>query len=200
MHKITSIFAALALTTSCSLQLDSQYGLRLEPRRITSPERTEGIDYEGAITHQPATSLPTDVQSQPTVQTGESTVEINSLDAEIVLTTDSKVAIETEPTTYDEASIVEVDIEGPSVQETVTITAKNSMPYGLKVALVVLALIAAFVLATIFFFVGLAWVLLYELYWLDEIFILWGFLLMAASVALAIVAKNIANRLLRRGL
>jgi hypothetical protein len=37
MQKITSILAALALT-ACSVHVDSQYGLRLEPRRVVSPK------------------------------------------------------------------------------------------------------------------------------------------------------------------
>jgi hypothetical protein len=37
MHKITSALAALALT-ACSVHVDSQYGLRLEPRRVVRPE------------------------------------------------------------------------------------------------------------------------------------------------------------------
>jgi hypothetical protein len=37
MQKITSILAALALT-ACSVHVDSQYGLRLEPRRIVRPD------------------------------------------------------------------------------------------------------------------------------------------------------------------
>jgi len=37
MHKITTLLAALALT-ACSINVDSQYGIRLEPRRIVRPE------------------------------------------------------------------------------------------------------------------------------------------------------------------
>ncbi len=37
MHKITTLLAALALT-ACSVHVDSQYGLRLEPRRVVSPK------------------------------------------------------------------------------------------------------------------------------------------------------------------
>ena len=36
MHKITSLLAALALT-ACSVHVDSQYGLRLESRRVLAP-------------------------------------------------------------------------------------------------------------------------------------------------------------------
>jgi hypothetical protein len=37
MHKITTLLAALALT-ACSINVDSQYGIRLEPRRVVRPE------------------------------------------------------------------------------------------------------------------------------------------------------------------
>ena len=37
MQKFTTLLAALALTTSCSLQLDSQYGLRWD-RRVLAPK------------------------------------------------------------------------------------------------------------------------------------------------------------------
>ncbi|MEY2971955.1 MAG: hypothetical protein RL738_796, partial [Bacteroidota bacterium] len=49
MQKITTLLAALALTTSCSLQLDSQYGLRWD-RRIYAPqsEHTSAITPEVA--------------------------------------------------------------------------------------------------------------------------------------------------------
>ncbi len=37
MHKITTLLAALALT-ACSVHVDSQYGLRLESRRVLAPQ------------------------------------------------------------------------------------------------------------------------------------------------------------------
>ena len=37
MNKITTLLAALVLT-ACSVHVDSQYGLRLEPRRVVRPE------------------------------------------------------------------------------------------------------------------------------------------------------------------
>lgn len=49
MQKITTLIAALALTTSCSLHLDSQYGLRWD-RRIYAPqsEHTAALAPEAA--------------------------------------------------------------------------------------------------------------------------------------------------------
>jgi hypothetical protein len=69
MHKITSIFAALALT-ACSINVDSQYGIRLEPRRVVrpdtetpkSPESARAEEYVTSIEHQDY------VPAEPTAQ------------------------------------------------------------------------------------------------------------------------------------
>jgi hypothetical protein len=45
MHKITTLLAALALT-ACSVHVDSQYGLRLESRRVLAPQS----EHTGALT------------------------------------------------------------------------------------------------------------------------------------------------------
>jgi hypothetical protein len=72
------------------------------------------------------------------------------------------------------------------------------MPDLLTELLVALGFIAVLALSLILFFVGLAWVLLYEWYWLDEIFILWGILLMIASVALVWLARKVSRGILSR--
>ncbi len=71
MHKITTLMAALALTTSCSLQLDSQYGLRLEPRRVVRPEAEVPKSTESARPDESVASLaqqdysPAETTAQP---------------------------------------------------------------------------------------------------------------------------------------
>jgi hypothetical protein len=70
MHKITTLLAALALT-ACSVNIDSQYGLRLEPRRVVRPEAeapksTESArpeEYVASIEHQDY--VPAEPTSQP---------------------------------------------------------------------------------------------------------------------------------------
>jgi hypothetical protein len=71
------------------------------------------------------------------------------------------------------------------------------MPYLLAEFLVGLGFIAVVALSLILFFIGLAWALLYDLYWLEEIFILWGLLLMAVSVALVWLARKVSLNILR---
>jgi hypothetical protein len=53
MHKITSALAALALT-ACSVHVDSQYGLRLEPRRVVRPEAEPASPTEAPSAEQAA--------------------------------------------------------------------------------------------------------------------------------------------------
>ena len=53
MHKITSALAALALT-ACSVHVDSQYGLRLEPRRVVRPEAESASPTEAHSAEQAA--------------------------------------------------------------------------------------------------------------------------------------------------
>lgn len=200
MHKITAILAAIALTTSCSVQLDSQYGLRLEPRRITSPERLDRSNNdEVAEPFSPSPNLTKGIEITP-VETNVETIEpINSFESEHTVSLESNVAAEANYVAPNNITTAAENDEESTTHQDFGYRTTRSMPYWLQVALVSLALIAAFLAAIVFFFIGLAWVLLYELYWLDEIFILWGLLLMAASVALAIVARNITRRLIGRG-
>ncbi len=70
MHKITTLLAALALT-ACSVHVDSQYGLRLEPRRIVRPDSDAPKSTESASPDKSAASLaqqdytPAETTAQP---------------------------------------------------------------------------------------------------------------------------------------
>ena len=70
MHKITSLLAALALT-ACSVHVDSQYGLRLEPRRVVRPDSEAPKSTESASPDESAASLaqqdytPAETTAQP---------------------------------------------------------------------------------------------------------------------------------------
>jgi hypothetical protein len=70
MHKITSLLAALALT-ACSVHVDSQYGLRLEPRRVVRPEAEVPKSTESARPDESVASLaqqdysPAETTAQP---------------------------------------------------------------------------------------------------------------------------------------
>jgi hypothetical protein len=56
MHKITTLLAALALT-ACSINVDSQYGIRLEPRRIVRPEAETPKSPESACAEEYVASI-----------------------------------------------------------------------------------------------------------------------------------------------
>ncbi len=70
MHKITTLLAALALT-ACSVNIDSQYGLRLEPRRVVRPEAEVSKLTESARPEESVASLaqhdytPSETTAQP---------------------------------------------------------------------------------------------------------------------------------------
>jgi hypothetical protein len=56
MHKITTLLAALALT-ACSINVDSQYGIRLEPRRVVRPDTETPKSPESARAEEHVTSI-----------------------------------------------------------------------------------------------------------------------------------------------
>lgn len=66
MQKITTLLAALALTTSCSLQLDSQYGLRWD-RRVLAPKDQTAYTERQSNVDPPAQA---EVNSQSQIQSG----------------------------------------------------------------------------------------------------------------------------------
>ncbi len=66
MHKITTLLAALALTTSCSLQLDSQYGLRWDRRVLAPKDLSEHAESHSTV----VPSVQAEVIPQSQIQSG----------------------------------------------------------------------------------------------------------------------------------
>jgi hypothetical protein len=66
MHKITTLLAALALTTSCSLQLDSQYGIRWDRRVLVPKDQTAHAESQSNV----APPVQAEVIPQRQIQSG----------------------------------------------------------------------------------------------------------------------------------
>lgn len=199
MRHTTLLLALAALAaTSCSLHLDSQYGLRWDRRVPVDRSRSEVHDGIRQSPENPSMALEHEL---PT--TGDYLIQPNKTENQRLSTgfeTEHSSDLE-EPVNYDQPTL-----QPTSTEETFDEAGTNKeliqqetkrMPYLLAEFLVGLGFIAVVALSLILFFIGLAWALLYDLYWLEEIFILWGLLLMAVSVALVWLARKVSLNILR---
>lgn len=196
MKNIVLFLAALA-ATSCSLQLDSQYGLRWDRRVPADRTRTEERENTGGFHESPAAA------PAPTVAASDAALGQGTDSKDVLMSFGNDpvdpIAIDgsvNHPTPELQNSTTGITPGVPNLD--VTKHEATKMPYLLTELLVALGFIAVLALSLILFFVGLAWVLLYEWYWLDEIFILWGILLMIASVALVWFARKVSRGILSR--
>jgi hypothetical protein len=198
MKNIVLSLAALA-ATSCSLQLDSQYGLRWDRRVPADRTRTVERENTGGFHESPAAApAPTAAASEEALGQGTDSKDVLMSfgnDPVDPIAIDGSVSHPT-PELQNSTTGITPGVPNPNLD--VTKQEAKKMPYLLTELLVALGFIAVLALSLILFFVGLAWVLLYEWYWLDEIFILWGILLMIASVALVWLARKVSRGILSR--
>jgi len=198
MKNFVLSLAALA-ATSCSLQLDSQYGLRWDRRVPADRTRTEERENTGGFHESPAAA------PAPTIAASDAGLGQGTDSKDVLMSFGNDpvdpIAIDgsvNHPTPELQSSTTGITPEVPNPNLDVTKQEATKMPDLLTELLVALGFIAVLALSLILFFVGLAWVLLYEWYWLDEIFILWGILLMIASVALVWLARKVRRGILSR--